>query len=603
MARSPLQIRQIFKELLRHREIRFLIPPKLEKKQGKGPQYKFTTFGSVNIRSIYKREHALLQHMKNHSIDYLAITEPMLRPGRPPEGLPRATLAAPGANGRRGLMWIPAPHHSNDIQAWTPIEKEADDDTLWATIKDGESTWFAGNTYWSHDNDDGVETITNRLLNDVETIVTRFPHAYIVLTGDFNADPFTNKGKNMKYMRRLMSSQHLVLVQRPGPKHFTRPEGKSHIDNFLLSKNAWRRICSTIEYASIQGERETPSDHLLIRIRFPASGRKPRSKPQDQRYDTTPLRESHNLNYSTTLTALANQWLDQVTRVRDWMTMEGLHTSEDELHLTLETLKFIIYSASYQSLSTIHTRTKTNTARRLQSQLLQDTNTSEMWQMVKRRLNPTTTDDTPFEELDNKLRKRAEERSNSAHVTTRQWVKAKINDIDSVTATQVPDSEVFLPLVQRNRVLLPKLIAKLRNNVSTGLDNISALQLKRAPPEFVEALAWLAAWCMEACLFPTGMRLGRMKFLLKPSGSYRGLTLESLISKLIENLVVDPIYPCFGKCSDLIAPEQMENRRGASSEIANAIFGIILDWHPNEPLHVVIADIQGAYDNVWRKAT
>ena len=151
-------------------------------------------------------------------------------------------------------------------------------------------------------------------------------------------------------------------------------------------------------------------------------------------------------------------------------------------------------------------------------------------------------------------------------------------------------------------MLLPRLIAKLRSNLSTGLDNIMALQLKRAPEEFIHALAWLAAWCMEACLFPRGLRLGRVKFIHKPAGGFRGLTLESLLAKLFENLVVDPVYPCFGRCSNLIPEEQLANRRGASSEIASAIFGILLEWDPKQPLYVAISDIKGAYDGVWRKA-
>ena len=539
--------------------------------------------------------------MKENNISYLAITEPMIKPGRPPVGLPKTSIAAPGRKGRRGLMWIPGLDHSRDIRAWSPTEEE-DEDILWAIINDGKATWFAGVTYWSHDADDKVDKITNRLLDTVEKIVRESPHAYILITGDFNADPFANKGKNIRCMRRLISSQHLVLVQRPGPNHFTRPEGKSHIDNFLLSKNAWSRICDTIAYATIQGERGRPSDHLLISIRFPADGRKPRIKPQEQRYDTTSLREGNNPTYVSLLATLARKWLSTVSHVRSWMAEVGLHTAEDELLLALEALRYLIYSASYQSLSTIRVQLHANSSRRVQTQLLQNMSTSEMWKMVKRRLKPIGKDDAPFAELEDKLRKRADESSNSAHVPTRQWVKAKNNDIDNAGSCPVPNNSVIAPLVARNRYLLPKLIAKLRTNLATGLDNITSLQLKRAPSDFLDALAWFAAWCMEACIFPSGLRLGRLKFILKASGNYRGLTLESLIAKLMENLVVDPIYPCFGRCSSLIAPEQLANRRGASSEIASAIFGLILDWHPDAPLHVVIADIQAAYDNVWRKA-
>ena len=285
------------------------------------------------------------------------------------------------------------------------------------------------------------------------------------------------------------------------------------------------------------------------------------------------------------------------------MAVEGAHTTEAEIHVAMVALRFLIYSASYQSLNTVRVQTHKSHAGRLQAQLLQNMSTSEMWKMVKRKLKPTMAKGPPpFEQLEDKLRMREGEQSRSTHVTTRQWVAAKNRDIDRAPTCHVPCKDILGPLVMKHIMLLQKLIAKLRTNLTTGLDNITALQLKRAPPDFLEALAWLVAWCMEAGIFPPGLRLGRVKFIPKGSGAHRGLTLESLIAKLFENLVVDPIYPCFGKCSNLIAPEQLANRRGASSEIASAIFGILIDWHSNKPLRVLIADIQAAYDNVWRSA-
>ena len=221
--------------------------------------------------------------------------------------------------------------------------------------------------------------------------------------------------------------------------------------------------------------------------------------------------------------------------------------------------------------------------------------------MVKRRLKPGSSGDTPLAALDDKLRVRAGEESNSGKKSTRQWVQAKNKDIDRANTWVVPCNHRFQALATRAKVLLGRLIRKLRNSASTGLDNITALQIKAAPSEFVEALAWLVAWCMEACIFPTKLRLGRMKFIAKPSGDYRGILLEALLAKLIENVVVDPVYPCFGRTSPILAQEQLANRRGTSAEIASAILGILIDWDPGKPLALLISDIQGAYDNVWRK--
>jgi hypothetical protein len=86
-----------------------------------------------------------MQHMKENNISYLAITEPMIKPGRSPVGLPKTSIAAPGRKGRRGLMWISGLDHSRDIRAWSPTEEE-EDDNLWALINDGKATWYVGAT-------------------------------------------------------------------------------------------------------------------------------------------------------------------------------------------------------------------------------------------------------------------------------------------------------------------------------------------------------------------------------------------------------------------------------------------------------------------------
>jgi hypothetical protein len=557
------------------------------------------SFGSFNARSIYGREQELQKLMVREDISYVAVTEPMLRPGDPPRGLPSTTLASGGEDGRRGQMWIPNPRHNRDIQAWAPAEE--DENTLWAKIDDGSGQWLAAAVYLSHDVDEKVDRTVSRLLDNVSAITKETPHIFILITGDFNADPFANKGKNLKQFRRLMTSPHLVLVQRPNTLSYSRPAGKSHIDNVLLSKNAWDRIASEIEYAQVCDSRRVPSDHLLLIVRFPAGGRRPRTRPHELKFDTAPLAEGKGQPYRNRLQTLAEHWLETVALSRRQLEKTSTSTTSQMVDAAWDTLKYLIYSASYQSLSTVRTRLHRGSSKKLNTKLIHEMNTSEMWKMVKRRLLPGNSKDTPLAVLDDKLRLRAQEESNSGKKSTRQWVKAMNKDIDRANSWLVPCDQRFQDLMTRTKVLLGRLIRKLRNNVSTGLDNITALQIKAAPPEFVEALAWLIAWCMEACVFPSGLRIGRMKFIVKPAGDYRGIMLEALLAKLIENVVVDPVYPCFGGTSPIIAQEQLANRRGTSAEIASAILGILIDWEPGKPLALLISDIQGAYDNVWRK--
>ncbi len=49
------------------------------------------------------------------------------------------------------------------------------------------------------------ERTVTKLLETVDEITKTFLHTYVLLTGDFNADPFANNGKNLRQFRRLMT--------------------------------------------------------------------------------------------------------------------------------------------------------------------------------------------------------------------------------------------------------------------------------------------------------------------------------------------------------------------------------------------------------------
>ena len=143
----------------------------------------------------------------------------------------------------------------------------------------------------------------------------------------------------------------------------------------------------------------------------------------------------------------------------------------------------------------------------------------------------------------------------------------------------------------------------LRWKVTGGLDNISTVQIKRAPPSFLRALAFFAARCAYLKCFPRGFRLARAKYIPKPEANkYRGLRLESLLTKLVEKCVLHALFPAFGPDPGLIAPEHFADRKGVSAELTAGILSIIIDAHRRIPAYVVIVDAKEAYDNVWRDA-
>ena len=167
-----------------------------------------------------------------------------------------------------------------------------------------------------------------------------------------------------------------------------------------------------------------------------------------------------------------------------------------------------------------------------------------------------------------------------------------------------PDQEKLGERIAIFVPILVKLIQKLRRNVSGGLDGITADQLKEAPLEFLHALAYFTAWAIEACVFPLGMSLSRAKFVPKggESGAFRGIRLQSLVAKLIEQLVLHPIFPAVGPNAELIAKEHLGNKRGMSGEMAAAFLAMLIEEGGTKPLYAIIADVTGAYDNVWREA-
>ena len=113
---------------------------------------------------------------------------------------------------------------------------------------------------------------------------------------------------------------------------------------------------------------------------------------------------------------------------------------------------------------------------------------------------------------------------------------------------------------------------------SGGLDNISATQIKRAPLSFLRALALFAARYAWLKCFPRWFGLARAKFIPKPEeGKFRGLRLESLLTKLVEKCILHPFFPTFGPDSNIIAPEHFADRTRVSAEMTAGILAIILD--------------------------
>ena len=104
------------------------------------------------------------------------------------------------------------------------------------------------------------------------------------------------------------------------------------------------------------------------------------------------------------------------------------------------------------------------------------------------------------------------------------------------------------------------------------------------------------------CCFPKLLRLGLVKYIPKNANKWRGIRLESLIAKIIEQLVANPFFPVIGPPTSIIAPEHIAGKKGMSAELATAMLAMILDANGKTPLYILFADVKGAYDNLWKEA-
>ena len=422
-----------FRRLVERPEIKFsVLSPPLPTGTPVNGKPRAVCWGTMNVNSVYGREHNICHVILKHNISFLAVTEPMLRANDPPRGLfkntfseinPRSTAKSPS---RRGLLWIPHPDWQRFARR-APYLPSGNPHILWIEVTDGELLWLAACVYLPQDSVTSSNDIVAQLLSDVEKIP---PSSRVLVTGDFNADPFKNKGFNLHAFRRLMSSPRLTLVPRPDESCYTRPAGKSHVDNFLVANAPWANLAGPIEYLHIGDRARIPSDHLLIMIRFPATTngggkpRKPREKPESQRYDTTPLLNGGSAQYTSTLTNLSQLWLQVVMDQRDSLAESKAPVTDALIEAAYEGLKFILYSAAFQSLRPAHraANPRQGGAGRLSTEVLLKFPVSESWSIVRRKLRAQESikGTAPFAKLEQDMTTQGQKRPQSTSRSTRQ---------------------------------------------------------------------------------------------------------------------------------------------------------------------------------------
>ena len=82
---------------------------------------------------------------------------------------------------------------------------------------------------------------------------------------------------------------------------------------------------------------------------------------------------------------------------------------------------------------------------------------------------------------------------------------------------------------------------------------------------------------------------------------FRGLRRSSIVGKLIEKLITDPVLPINGH-TPLICRENFAGVKGIGADMATWLLSRLIEARGNLPLLLLCTDVDGAYDNVWRDA-
>ena len=127
--------------------------------------------------------------------------------------------------------------------------------------------------------------------------------------GDWNADPLNEKAANLAIVNDLLDRlTNFTVVPKGHDGAYTRPNSRSHIDNFIARKKTLSLTSGNLEYypnnniGCIRGGRKKPSDHLPISLDLKVS-RSSEKRPEKKKvthWDTKPLREGKS-NYPEVL--------------------------------------------------------------------------------------------------------------------------------------------------------------------------------------------------------------------------------------------------------------------------------------------------------------
>ena len=151
-------------------------------------------------------------------------------------------------------------------------------------------------------------------------------------------------------------------------------------------------------------------------------------------------------------------------------------------------------------------------------------------------------------------------------------------------------------------------IQLLHQDKAPGPDNIYGELLQEGSQALIKAINVLFNKSWSEKIVPQDWKVAKVKFLRKPgkpsyhnAGSYRPISLTSILGKCLERIVFTRLYS-FVEHTRILDPEQEGFRRfhGTSMAMLRLVQNIIQGFSEGQVTLAVFVDMEKAFDSVWR---
>ena len=194
----------------------------------------------------------------------------------------------------------------------------------------------------------------------------------------------------------------------------------------------------------------------------------------------------------------------------------------------------------------------------------------------------------------------------NAEPETNEMERRNIHDNISECQTQSKCIDILDHEIQEQEIL--KVIKKLKNNKSPGIDRITNEMIKCTKSYMVPVLKKIFNLILNSGHFPSEWKKGIIVPIYKSGptddpNNYRGITLTSALGKVFTSILNSRLRT-YMEDNSLISDLQFGSRENRRTTDALFILKSAIDWHKKKsvPLYAAFIDFKKAFDMVWHDA-